>query len=80
MRPNFVSDADDVNSFKLTFSDYRNHLMLDKDQPFGTYLDFLSYMWPLAKDNPDFLVVFFEDLKKVCLTCVYYCGCSKFSK
>lgn len=39
--------------------------MFDKDQLYGTYWDYLEYMWPLAKDNPDFLVIFYEDLKKV---------------
>ena len=40
--------------------------MFDKDQPYGTYWDYMEYMWPLSQQNPQqFLVVFYEDLKKV---------------
>ena len=40
--------------------------MFDKDQPYGTYWDYMEYMRPLSQQNPQqFLVVFYEDLKKV---------------
>ena len=46
--------------------------MFDKDQPYGTYWDYMEYMWPLSQQNPQqFLVVFYEDLKKVSVNIWY---------
>ena len=46
--------------------------MYDKDQLYGTYWDYMEYMWPLSQQNPQqFLVVFYEDLKKVSVNIWY---------
>jgi len=40
--------------------------LFNKDVPYGSYFDYTEYMWSL-KDKPNILVIFFEDLKTVCL-------------
>ena len=46
--------------------------MYNKDQLYGTYWDYMEYMWPLSQQNPQqFLVVFYEDLKKVSVNIWY---------
>ena len=58
--------SNEVQKAELKLSDFLNHTMFDKDHPYGTYWDYMEYMWPLSQQNPQqFLVVFYEDLKKV---------------
>jgi len=49
---------------KFTFSDYLHKCWFIKDQPYGNYLEYYEYMWNKAKDDPNMLMIFFEDMKK----------------
>jgi len=51
---------------QLSFSQYLKMYLFNKDVPYGGYFDYTEYMWSL-RDKPNILVIFFEDLKTVCL-------------
>ncbi|KAF6036718.1 hypothetical protein EB796_004960 [Bugula neritina] len=46
---------------ELTFSQYLKSFMEDKARFYGRYFDYVEYMWSL-KDDPNMLVIFYEDL------------------
>ncbi|XP_067947045.1 sulfotransferase 1C2-like [Watersipora subatra] len=46
----------------MNFSQYLPRFLHDKDAPYGTYFDFVEYMWSL-RNNSNILIVFYEDLK-----------------
>ena len=48
----------------LTFSDYLKMFLFNKDVPYGNYFDYIDYMWSL-RNNPNMLIIYFEDLKLV---------------
>ena len=48
----------------ITFSDYLKMFLFNKDVPYGSYFDYIDYMWSL-RNNPNILIVYFEDLKLV---------------
>jgi len=49
---------------KLTLSEMLEMFLEDKDMPYGRYFDYIEYMWSL-RDEPNILLVFFEDLINV---------------
>ena len=44
--------------------------LFDKDCQYGRYFEYVEYMWSL-RDNPNLLIVYFEDLKRVSLILVF---------
>ncbi|XP_067947799.1 sulfotransferase 1C2-like isoform X2 [Watersipora subatra] len=58
-----MSMKDEPNPFEnLTFAQFMELFLHDKDLPYGSYFDYIEYMWSL-RDDPNILVVFYEDLK-----------------
>lgn len=60
-----VAKRSPESKVSFNFSEFLKHFCKNTEQPYSTYFDYVSYMWRLAKDNPNILVVFFEDMKKV---------------
>lgn len=48
----------------LTFQDHLCAYLFDKDASYGTFFDYMEYMWSL-KDEPNILILHFEDIKRV---------------
>ena len=55
----------------LTFQMFLRTFLFDKDASYGRYFEYLQeYMWSL-RDNPNLLIVYFEDLKRVSLVTLH---------
>ncbi|XP_067947800.1 sulfotransferase 1E1-like [Watersipora subatra] len=46
----------------MTLGQFMKMFLYDKDMPYGTYFDYVEYMWSL-RDDPNILILFYEDLK-----------------
>ena len=56
---------DEPNPFEnITFAQFMELFLHETDLPYGRYFDYIAHMWSL-KDEPNILVVFYEDLKTV---------------
>ena len=51
---------------KFTLGAFLQLFLFNKDLVFGSYFDYIQYMWS-RRDQPGILLVFFEDLKRVSL-------------
>lgn len=49
---------------KVTFDEHLHAFFHDKDVSYGTYFDYIEFMWSL-RDEPNILLLHFEDLKRV---------------
>ena len=50
---------------QLTLTEYLKIYLFDRDRPLGTYFDYVGYMWRAAKNNPNSLIVYYEDVVRV---------------
>lgn len=55
----------------LTFKEFLHIFLYNNDQIYGLYFSYIEYMWQLAKDNPNILIIFFEDLKEASIRTEY---------
>ena len=55
---------------EMTFQMFLRTFLFDKDCQYGRYFEYVEYMWSL-RDNPNLLIVYFEDLKRVSLILVF---------
>ena len=49
---------------KFTLGAFLQLFLFNKDLMFGSFFDYIEYMWS-QRDQPEILLVFFEDLKRV---------------
>ena len=50
---------------ELKFSEFLRIFLFDDDAMYGSYFLYVEYLWNLAKDNSNILVLMFEDIIKV---------------
>ena len=49
---------------KFTLGAFLQQFLFNKDLMFGSYFDYIECMWS-QRDQPEILLVFFEELKRV---------------
>lgn len=58
----------------ITFRDFIRMFLWNDNQSYGRYFSYIEYMWELAKDNPNTLIIYYEDLKEASIAACCYVG------